>query len=338
MKAAQAQDCSLVNLITQKNSPFQKIPVDDQEENGLCYSYVGAQLLNYKYIKAGAPDKLVHYAWVAYRYARSRKKNELSNGHIDEAVSMTLVGRNCDYQSIDSSIKSWARALKMTESQMLKFLDDISNKAEEIKKKTNKKKLSRPEFEGLFAEVKGHENSNPKAILPLIESLGHLEAANIFEAMIQPACKNAMKKLPYVDVEYNSYRGNAKSKFKVQNSLNLFQSPAAITYCSNIWTDPSFKNFSDRKDDSKKCDVHASLVVGKKVYQNSCHYLVRNTWGSNWRYENQQWKCLCRKISDGSFEDNCQMITHWKDKYIVDSCWIPEDVLLPNIHSVTTVK
>lgn len=128
----------------------------------------------------------------------------------------------------------------------------------------------------------------------------------------------------------------------IQNRLNEVDSPVSIAYCSNIWKNPTFGGISfnsrgERDVLPKGCEYHESLVVGKKQIGGSCHFLVRNTWGTKWTSSNKTWNCLCKNNKTGALTDDCRYETHGED-FSVEACWLPMDQLSKNIGQVTTLN
>jgi hypothetical protein len=117
----------------------------------------------------------------------------------------------------------------------------------------------------------------------------------------------------------------------------------SIAYCANVWKAPAFDgidmNVSGQRDVVKKgCEYHESLIVGQKMLGNSCHFLVRNTWGDRWTSYNRNYSCVCRDNTTGAFVDDCRPETHRNDRYSVEGCWIRSSDLARNIGQLTYVK
>lgn len=102
--SALAQDCTPVNLLTEANSPFEKIPVYDQGQLNICYAYSAAQILDWYQMKKGAGKRSVHPAWVALQYALARHRNKLEIGHPKEAMESVRDSLNCDFDSVEAAL------------------------------------------------------------------------------------------------------------------------------------------------------------------------------------------------------------------------------------------
>lgn len=132
------------------------------------------------------------------------------------------------------------------------------------------------------------------------------------------------------------------SAFESKILVTLAQgSPLSISYCANIWTKNDyegigFNELNQRDRLMKDCHYHESLVVGRKMIKNSCHFLVRNTWGNQWRKSNKNWNCLCQDKMTGELQDDCRFETH-KDSEVV-ACWLPAATVAKNTGVITFLE
>lgn len=300
-----ADECAPVNLITEPNSPFQKIPVYNQGSLNICYAYSAAQILDWYQMKNGATKRNVHPAWAALQYALVRNRKKLEIGHPKEAMESMRTALNCDYEAVESALKS----LGNPDESELKVLISIER--------------------GTFR--------SPAGLTP-VETL---------KEALQKHCPPEKRTFVMVpEIERRNFKtlneDEAYEKF-LSEKLSSSPSPVSIAYCANVWKNPEFDgidvNLLGQRDVVKKsCEYHESLVVGQKKLNNSCHYLVRNTWGSHWTAHNKHYSCVCRNRATGEFADDCRPETHGNDKYTVEGCWIRGNDLARNIGQVTFVK
>jgi len=136
---------------------------------------------------------------------------------------------------------------------------------------------------------------------------------------------------------YRDLPTHADFERKLVNSLEG-GSPLSISYCANLWTKQDFEGigYDERglRDRLRKdCHYHESLVVGRKMIDNTCHLLVRNTWGSEWRKSNKNWNCLCQNKVTGVISDDCRYETQ-KDSDVI-ACWLPSEKLARNTGVIT---
>ncbi len=277
-----ANDCSSINLITNEDSPFSKIPVYNQGKINICYAYSAAQMADYHLIKQGNSERSVHPFWVALNYAQLMKRENIQIGHPKEALEALTNFSNCDYQTVN-------KALSMLDTQ---------------------------------------ETSTSR----LMEMVKDACSAPLRTKLSLPSAKRMNFRTLNSDEAYARF---------IMNRLNEVDSPISIAYCSNVWKKPNFGGISfnsrgERDVLPKGCQYHESLVVGKKQIAGSCHFLVRNTWGTNWASTNKNWNCLCRNNKTGALADDCSFETHRED-YSVEACWLPMDQLSKNIGQVTTL-
>ncbi|MFL5785601.1 MAG: hypothetical protein ACJ76H_13375 [Bacteriovoracaceae bacterium] len=297
-----ADDCDPVNLITETNSPFQKIPVYNQGALNICYAYSAAQILDWYQMKNGATKRTVHPAWAALQYALKRNKDKLEIGHPKEAMESVRTSFNCDYDAVESALKE----LSPTESNVLVAIE-----------------------RGTFRSPASHT------------------PVEILRQALEKNCSPDKRTFVMVpEVERLNYRtlndDEAYEKF-LSTKFSSAPSPVSIAYCANVWKTPEFDgidvNVMGQRDVVKKgCEYHESLIVGQKMLGNSCHFLVRNTWGDRWTSYNKNYSCVCRDNTTGAFVDDCRPETHRNDRYSVEGCWLRSSDLARNIGQLTYVK
>lgn len=299
-----AADCAPVNLITEPDSPFRKIPVYNQGQLNICYAYSAAQILDWYQLKNGATKRNVHPAWAALQYALTRNKTKLEIGHPKEAMESIRSSLNCDYDAVEAALKSLGHG----ESE-LKVLLSIER--------------------GTFRSPAG---SSP---------VGTLKEA--LETHCSPE-KRTFVMVPEVERKnYESLNDDAAYENFLSTKLSTAPSPVSIAYCANVWKTPEFDGIDlnsrgERDIVRKNCEYHESLVVGQKLVGNSCHFLVRNTWGTNWTAHNRNFRCVCRDRVTGEFADDCRAESHGNDRYTVEGCWLRGNDLARNIGQLTYVK
>lgn len=141
-------------------------------------------------------------------------------------------------------------------------------------------------------------------------------------------------------LSYRSLPDDSAFEVKMREVLSS-RTPLSISYCANLWTRPEYRGvgFDDRglRDRLKRdCHYHESLVVGKKEIGGSCHFLVRNTWGSDWRKSNKNWTCVCENPLSGQISDGCRFDSH-RDERIL-GCWLPARSLARNTGVITYLE
>ncbi len=300
-----AEDCLPVNLITESESPFKKIPVYNQGTLNICYAYSAAQILDWYQLKNGAAKRNIHPAWAALQYALVRNRPKLEIGHPKEAMESMRSALNCDYEAVEAAVKSLGEPGE-TDVKILTSIErgNYRSPAGSTAVETLKEALQKhcPPEKRTFVMV------------PEIERLNYRTLT-----------------------EDSSYEKFLSTKFTTSPS------PVSIAYCANVWKRPEFDgidtNFRGERDVVRKnCEYHESLVVGQKKLGNSCHFLVRNTWGTLWTGHNSSYSCVCRDQVTGEFLDDCRPETHGNSRFSVEACWIKGNDLARNIGQITFVK
>jgi hypothetical protein len=139
--------------------------------------------------------------------------------------------------------------------------------------------------------------------------------------------------------------------------------PLGVGFCSKVLKDPAARKISRTttitgavqgkiEDD---CGGHAVILVGTRPRGNSCDYLMRNSWGSQFSSSNQH-TCLCKNSKTGGYKDcpgsgtvsrtitvkgkNTTIHEPIPDRAFlkVVSCWIPEEEMAPNLKSITVLS
>lgn len=334
-----AQDCTEMNLITEPNSPFNKIPVYDQDGIGICYAYTAAQIIDYYLIKNGRTDRSVHPLWAALKHAEERKKDTISSGNIYEAMRQIQKQGNCHYSRVNLSLSEWAKKGNIRESEVINLIEVFATKLVE-KASTKATPLEENELDALIMDtITEHlPFCSPGATLaPLIPELKALSVMNSREMLTQlilPACSGNVEKLKFPSLAYEYSEKKEKVVNEIKKQLSKRQSPIGISYCSKVLYEPSYRGNSKSED----CDYHASIIVGMKKVNNKCHFLLRNSWGTGFGKATENWKCLCKNRSTGEMVDNCTEATHNNGMFVVEACWIDEDSLGSNTFSTTWIK
>lgn len=239
----------------------------------------------------------IHPLVIALEYAKHQSKKNLDIGVTREAIKLMETSHECSYEIIQRKIEEL-------------FGKNPYDKIYEISKSSS--------FNPLF-----------------IENLIFPKSSKCF--------KEKSKKLSIV-VERLNFRVLADDnsyEFFLKQKLQELKKPISITYCSNIWRlneydgiDQNEKGIRDRL--KKDCHYHESTVVGKKIINGQCHFLVKNSWGTNWTRDNERYLCTCRKKDTKEIIDNCN--THKNKDLEVLACWIPARGLARNIGALTIIN
>lgn len=160
VSVAWAQSCPTKNLLTEPNSPFNKIPVYNQDGSGTCYAFTASQLANYYLInnkKSKGP--VVHPLWVALSYVKVHKGTTIRGGFVDEALDSISDVPVCNYQSVANSLSEIAKEYGMNDHEVIGFIENFSiNFRNEIKKKAAEESKSKRDKENF---IRRYDNPMP---------------------------------------------------------------------------------------------------------------------------------------------------------------------------------
>lgn len=295
-----ASDCSTINLITQEDSPFAKIPVYNQERVNICYAYSASQMVDYHLIKNGFSNSVrTHPAWVALNYARKRERSRIEIGHTIDALEAIREAALCDYSSVSLALKSWAQNEEDSEAKILSQI----------------------------------ELSTATPPVQVLSSLLESACESRTHVKLPTPKKYNFRQLPTTEHFRTTLEGKIaelEAPISIAYCSNIWRNPEY----QGIGLTQRLVRDSLKKD----CHYHESLVVGRKEIAGSCHLLVRNTWGSHWTKSNQNWKCVCRNKQTGEAVDDCSPETHPGEDFSVEACWLPSENLAANTGVVTTLE
>jgi hypothetical protein len=339
MQVALANECPTLNLISQKNSPFEKIPVYDQDGIGICYAYAASQLADYYLIKNGQSRRTIHPLWAALKLSELWKKDYISTGSTSSTLDELIKKGNCDYSIISRSLSTWAHKANISEANVMALIETYVSKLKSAKYQ-KRRSLMRNEIDSLINQTISEQkqfcppHGNLPALIPELKSLTDLNSLDFFSRLIFPGCQSRIYK-PSFPAPKN-LRATKKELWPqlIAQKLKSIDGPISISYCSNILYDSSYK----WKMNTKGCAAHASLIVGMKKVGSSCKFLLRNSWGNGFGKSTHRWNCFCRHKRTNAFVDDCSYKTHNNGQYSVEGCWIDSEALGNNIASITLIE
>jgi len=344
-------DCKEVNLVTKKGSPFNKIPVYDQDGAGLCYAYAASQIVDYHLIQKGSKSRSIHPLWVSLKYSDSEWfKSDLTGGRGNDAIKALLKSGNCHQAQVTNGLSEWAKKAKLKEAELIGFLEKVIPK---INSQYRGAAFTRSPFKAPLpteAEVKDtikkviHDfkpycsaTADLEKLMPELLNIGIMSSERVVGSLVLNECKkitklnipNPIREEPKKDEDYARI-------LKARLNKNA---PVTISYCAKVLYDPKYDGLSDSfwssRNTASECGRHESLIVGKKMVNNQCHFLLRNSWGAGFGSSTKSWKCLCKNKKTGAFLDNCERSKHNNGQYTVEGCWINESSLSKNTYGIT---
>lgn len=332
-------NCSPLNLVTEKNSPFQKMPVYDQDGLGICYAYAAAQLIDYELMKKGKKGRTVHPLWGALKYADVKNQSAISIGTTYHTVDAILKAGNCQYETFNNALSQWTKKANATEIEVMGLVEKLAAVLP---------KASANQVDAIIQQtIEEHNNycaGNPTwdQLMPELKSLSTMTSKEMLSGLVLPVCKKT------TSISVPSPRFASPSQDEdwgptMASKLDEIKTPLAISYCARALYDESFDGV-DRKTASNPlrtrphCSEHESIIVGKKEIGGKCHFLLRNTWGSGFHKSNANRKCLCKNRKTGKYIDDCEDSTHNDGQNIVEACWVSEDVFNKNAFGMTYLQ
>ncbi|MFL5785599.1 MAG: C1 family peptidase [Bacteriovoracaceae bacterium] len=329
------ETCGSINYLTAKDSPFEKIPVIDQDGAGICYAVTASQLMNYHLIKTKqATTPLVHPAWAALKSSRK----VLEGGFEEDAVNMTETAGICEFSKVEDALNAFGNNSGLTGNALVGFLETY---AIEINKASNKSSEEHLEH----AYYAAQDVASPFCSEDIIWEKIHPELASlngtsvqIFSKLFADQCASANlrhPKIPRATTQIVQTDQDAPEKLALVRN-----GPIAIGYCASAWDNSGYEGQPsprNPKEADKNCGDHSSLVVGRKMIDNKCNYLVRNSYGTGWGSWNENRKCICRHKVTREWVDECTVDKQSPEDYTVEACYMGKTQLERNLTTVTTL-
>lgn len=339
-------DCPNTNLQVMENSPFQRIPVYDQNGLGSCYAYTASQMVDFYRLKSGYGKLgLTHPIWLALKFSEYYGYDSLETGNVKNAVNIIRERGVCRDDEVQKRLNQYKAESDLSDAELMNIIEQINsawdtpgftNIGQIFDKAVDESWSKNACFDQREVRTKifSHfrlNNGRYRRVLAvsfLKEALASCKGDQVYRPVI-PAVRDSCQDCS--DREMNDLIDD-----QLKSGL-----PVAFSYCAKVLEEPSYRGISDDRNkdiylwyrsnylvDRETCGSHGSLVVGSRQNQGQCQYLVRNSWGSS-SYEAHP-NCLC-EIEKGKYED-CQ---HGDGSPNVVGCWVNRSDLTPNVMSVT---
>ncbi|WP_412469475.1 MULTISPECIES: hypothetical protein [unclassified Halobacteriovorax] len=318
-----ANDCQEIRLDKGENAPFKDLPIHDQmygkkTDSQMCYAFAGSQFIdaviqNDMKVKGHITSPITTALQTKLSPTRDNGSsvNLLSNisrgagrsglgvGQINILFKQMKQGYSCD-QNFLTSI-----GIKDPNTFWEPFVYEFyANKSIEEKVSTLKNELKLRGVADEFFNIVEDET-----LAQAVSKKGfYLREQLVFEKL----CEGHKINLNLPELEYHDYSPSDigfhetdeefKQRFQVdeinQNAIqNISDSlesgnnlPVIVDICAEVLTEKnkSFKRSLPAMNGS--CSNHSVLVIGqRKAQDNSCQYLVRNSWGDYRKYD-QAWE------------------------------------------------
>ncbi len=332
--------CEPLNLVTEENSPFQKIPVFDQDGLNICYAYTASQLLDYELIKKGNKERSVHPIWTALKYAEKNDRPGINMGIAIDAIKAVQQYGNCPVETINSSLSEWTRKANATEIEVMGLIEKLvtvlpATASENIDATINR----------VITEHAPYCGGNPTfdQLIPELRALSSMSSRDVLSNLVLSNCQSNPQNISTSSPRFIFPKTDDEVSPALDKVLNDHKSPIAISYCAQALYESSYVGItrtskSPYVDLKSDCSPHDSLIVGKKKIEGQCHYLLRNTWGSGFHHSNKDRKCLCKNRKTGEFIDDCEEGLYNNGDNIVEGCWVSEELFSKNSFGITHLR
>ncbi len=351
---ARARSCAPLNLITAPNSPFNRIPVADQDGIGLCYAYVGAQLINYQLVRQGrAPS--VHQLFLGVEYTlftpAENRAGSIQGGNTAEAIRQLQSRGNCPAARVREALASLAQKANSREVDIFAFIIKVSERLVELQGQRTRVgggSLTDADVSKAYADTRAalepycQPGTRLEQIFPELQALAIAAPEIMLQGILAPFCREREPlSLPAPNVR--RFQNTMEATAAISEKITTNQSPVSITYCAQVLFDGAHVGLVRTPSTAETtvtlaadCGLHESLIVGQRpVADGGCEFLLRNTWGTNFGRDTANHRCLCRHRRTGAFVDNCTNATHNNGQYAVEACWIGTEALGANAAKMT---
>ncbi|QDK36763.1 C1 family peptidase [Bdellovibrio sp. NC01] len=332
-------DCGDMDLNQGANSPFNKIPVYDQDGTGICYAYTTAQMTDYYRFKKGDTSydltNPVYAAYDTYGTKNPFKANSLYAGVATDVNDAIRAKGVCSDKEVKARLAEYMKVSGGSEAEVLHFLETVYQNLNPKSNKTDWTKVSSVMTSTTGVSCKQQEQLKSVA---LKRNVMGASAPAVLQNLFKN-CKTHPVKVP--DIEVFQFGSDVNMKRAMDKGLNQTM-PAQLMVCANLFTDKSYKGVVKKSQNSQRdamdgtrpdCEAHSILVTGRKSINGQCSYLVRNSWGTNWKPKGAK-ACACRTWS-GQYKQICSNPDE-VDEYV--GCWYGASELTANTGSVGVFK
>lgn len=289
---------------------FKKVPVKDQGNYGLCYAYAGTTLVDFFRLKDPEAKNTnispLEAGLVSTLYADGDSEvggdicdvvNSISNK--GKACTDSVVGKETRFQDVGinfhTQIVQTVFMPYITRAEVFKSVPAEKFKSRQGLTSLQKKYVSR--FDQFYKSLQIDFNRRALAgvILPNaaeifsfaqkihMENKYNLLAPSFTLLLVKKLCGKSTISVPKLSCQTQT--GSPETMVGDLDHELSAKSPVGISYCSVILTNKSASGMEYGKPKSN-CALHASVVVGRKSDSSGrCHYLIRNSWGSNAKYD-----------------------------------------------------
>jgi hypothetical protein len=307
---------------------YRQMPAYQQKSSPICYAYASIQLVDFwrqtQGIKITEELMLTDPIYVAYltrQYSLIKdysKSTNLSGGTLSHAIHSIKELGLCRGDVLKNIIKELAlnKNVDITLDNLNIYLEKVFLKYPKFKQKVFKLNILKP-----LATTYNLDVAKIKSMLT-----PHLENGNIITFMNElfAPCKHPKSIIvssryipnPYT-YEANTSEKRDNLKMVLRGLLNKkMAQPAGLSFCYNVLMQKTYRGLTFQDNELVKrpdCDYHSVLLVGKKMINNKCHYLLKNTWSEDAKYDWEVKRDLNNKTQ---------------------GIWVDEEAITENIHTL----
>ncbi len=326
--------CGDVDLNAAPDSPFRKIPVEDQDGTGTCYAYAASSIANYWHLKnGGSPETGAHPLYLSHLYSKTQSRQHTEGGNTYSSLQLLRDQGNCPNQKVEELLRKWS-IQGLTYAEVLSLIETANRENLRTSRGAVRDWIDHKLAERGTNTQEDTSCSLNQSVSSLLRSLPTLSSNKLLQDLFN-LCKPPQPMNPGLpDLNLTVDGTDADLNRVLENSLKQ-GFPPNINLCSKMLRDTSYQGLKPGLERSiqndKECGNHAVVLTGIKRLKGECRYLIRNSWGADWRAKNQDCACYRR---DGKYEEICSDYSEAKE---VVGCWFPRQQALRNIYSASSL-
>lgn len=328
--------CEDINLYESRPETL-NLEIVNQADMNTCYAHSLATHYNIEH--ATSKSDRAHPYWVAFNHKKRLlhwTPRNLDYSILSWAYRDLKRRGNCSYVETEAKLHELKRGVDYSNDQLIYLLKSFFK----VKKKRHgdifiatldfvRKKSSKFEREWSLADV-------TTIISPLIDVTEGIGFYRYLGTQVFNHCrKEDNEKITYHLKNFaRGFSSNRKVAAKLESILGDEKS-VAVGYCAR---DFFSKKPQDRKDIDffprmaraihLNCGSHYSVLVGSRKTENSCQYLLRNSYGEDF-WMDESFECYCRDEISGVGK-NCRKGDMKNSNLKVLGCWVDRERLLSN--------
>lgn len=329
------------------------MPIYSQVGTALCYAYTASDLVNYQLMSNGNNLLTVNPLWIAFNDSTRRHDGLTEGGFTADAIKKLNQKGICLEEKVQEKLASFTQSTGLTEAEFLNFLDDffiaVANSAYKKKSKENENEdIFQSAFDEAAINLRMYKKEKIQSIDEFQERLMAMKLLdkNVFKVFMKDLfleChKETLDRTNHFTVTGNKTRfmKNQVLSDELKTILKDARGPIAIGYCSGALTNQNYDGVSYllTRNFKQSCLPHASSIVGSRLKNNQCQFLLRNSYGDGWGEWTKSWSCFCQNKKTAELIDECAPSTHPVADYSVLGCWLPAEHVVRNTTVATWLK